>query len=121
MAAIVIGTTPPIFGIPAAEQGLRTQSLTVVSKSDLKEVADHTGEVTAAAFYNRKNDVTIVGAGIAGTGIDSPGEALTLANAATFTGTLVVGALYVQEVETALKNDDFVMTTIKAVGWDALA
>jgi hypothetical protein len=115
-----IGSTPPTWGVPDEEQGLKTESVSLTLTSDRKELKNGCGETTNVAFYNRRSDVEIVGYGLPGASIDDVGDTITLANAAVFAGELLVGTLYITELSVNLSNENYVQTNIKATAWDGI-
>lgn len=119
-ATVNIGSTPPTWGVPDEEQGLRTESVSLTLTSDRKELKNGCGETVNVAFYNRRNDVEIVGYGVPGTSIDDVGDTVTLANAAVFTGELLVGTLYITEIGVNLSNENYVQTNLKLQAWDGI-
>jgi hypothetical protein len=118
-ATPVGAASPPAFGIAAEELGLKTQSVKVSLKSDIAELRDSCGNVVNAAFYNRQNDATIEGYGISGGTKDDVSDTVTLANAAVFTGSLLVGTLFITQIDTELTNTGFVKTTVTAKSWES--
>lgn len=123
-ATPVGAASPPQFGIPTEELSLKTESVSLTLKADAKELKNGCGEVTNVAFYNRTNEVEIVGYGVAditSTPTNNIGEVVALGNAALFTGALLVGTLYITEVNVALANEDYIKSTVKLMSWDGMA
>ena len=117
----VIGTplSEDDFGITAAEQGLITQSVQVVSKTDKKELKDNCGDVVNLAFYNKTAEVSISGYGSEDDLV--VGGALTLANSTDFSTEIPTGAaLVVMEVSVTRSNEDFVKSDIKAMAYEGI-
>lgn len=113
--------SPPTWSIPDEEAGLSTESVSVQQTCEMTELKNGCGETTNVAFFNRQNRVTITGRGIAGGSYDSVGVSLTLANAAIFTGTHIVGTLFLTSIQHALNQGQFAQCTLEAMAWDAIS
>jgi len=71
-------------------------------------------------MYNRQNDVTIEGYGVSGGSADDVGNSVTLANAAKFTGSLLLGAVFITQIDTELTNTGYIKTTVTAKTWEGM-
>jgi hypothetical protein len=109
-----------VWGVPDEELSLKTQSVSFTLSSDLKEIRNGCGEVCNAAFYNRGNEVEITGYGAPGTSNDDVGDTVVLANAAVFSGELIVGTLYITKIQVTLSNEDYIQTVVSLKSWDAI-
>lgn len=101
------------FGIEEDEASLVTQSVSIVNKSDKKEVRDKCGIVISVAYYNRTSEVSIEGVGTSAATI---GGALSLAGDYD-----LAGATFVDEITHDFSNEEFVSTSIKATSYEGIS
>jgi hypothetical protein len=99
------------FGVSSDEATLVTQRVSKASKIDKKEARNKSGVIVAVSYYNRVDEFTIEGLGVA---------SQTLGSALTLVGVTGVGTVYVEDISVDYGNEDFVKSSVKAVAYEGI-
>jgi len=111
MPATIAGTPGCSFALSGNAAGLSaTTRVSFTLKRDKKELRGYAGGVKAVAYYNPTTDISIEGYGTVSSQI---GGSVQVSGAPSGIGTSII----VEEITYDQSNDDFVKSSIKAIGY----
>jgi hypothetical protein len=111
MPATISGSPGCNFALGGNSAGLSaTTRISFTLKRDKKELRGYAGGVKAVAYYNPTTDISVEGYGTVSASV---GGSIQVAGAPSGIGTTII----VEEITYDQSNDDFVKSSVKAIGY----